>query len=444
MFVPDVKADHRWLDPPRAQASGLRSVFAVPLIHQGTAIGVVGLDSPLFTAAHPPVDLDIARLEALASQAAIAVTTARLYDESERDRQRLRSLQRERQLLEQHVGHLRDEVRAAGAFGDILGESPAFTAVLEQALLVAPGDTTALLLGETGTGKELLARFIHERSARARGPFVAVNCAALPEALIESELFGHERGAFTGAIARKSGKFELAHRGSLFLDEIGDLPPAAQAKLLRVLQDGMVQRIGSTQAVAVDVRVIAATNQDLEAAIATAHFRTDLYYRLSVFPLRIPPLRERRDDIGLLARYFVGRSAARLRRCASGLTDHALERLRCVRLARQRARTAERDRTRGDPLARRDGRRIGHRDPHPRDGGDVEPRSLGDPHPGRCRTARHRRRARRHGLAHQRARGRRRAAGPQADHPARHDEATGHRAPAAVTDSRPHSHRDAI
>ncbi len=328
VFVADVAADGRGADPARVRASGLRSAFAVPLVYQGTAIGVVGLDSPAFSAARPPDVLDIERLEALAAQAAIAVTNARLFDESERDRQRLKAVLREREHLRQHVGHLREEVRAAGAFGEILGDSPAFTAILEQALLVAPGDTTTLLLGETGTGKELLARFIHERSSRSSGPFVAVNCGALPEALVESELFGHERGAFTGAIARTTGKFELAHRGSLFLDEIGDLPPQAQAKLLRVLQDGMVERVGAGQPVPVDVRVIAATNQDLEDAIAHGRFRTDLYYRLSVFPLRLPPLRERRDDVPILAAYYVRRSAARLRRSVTGLSAEALDRLR--------------------------------------------------------------------------------------------------------------------
>ncbi|MCU0257361.1 MAG: sigma 54-interacting transcriptional regulator [Vicinamibacterales bacterium] len=328
VFVPDARTEPRWFEAARVQASGLRSVFAVPLLYKGEAIGVVGLDSPRFSADHPPGRLDIQRLEALASQAAIAVTNARLYSDSERDRGRLRALLRERSRLRQHVGHLRDEVRAAGAFGDILGVSPAFTAVLEQALLVAPGDTTTLLLGETGTGKELLARFIHERSNRRKGPLVAVNCAALPEALVESELFGHERGAFTGALARKIGKFELAHRGSLFLDEIGDLPAEAQAKLLRVLQDGLVQRVGSASAVPVDVRVIAATNQDLEAAIAVGRFRSDLFYRLSVFPVRIPPLRDRLDDIGLLAQHFVRRSATRLHRPVEGLTDEAVAQLR--------------------------------------------------------------------------------------------------------------------
>ena len=327
IFVPDVKADDRWFDASRVHEAPLRSVFTVPLMSGSEVLGVVGLDSPGFDADRPPGDTDIARLEALAAQAAIAIANARLYSASEEDRRRLRSLLQEQHRLRSHVNHLEEHVKVTGAFGAIVGESAALKEAVAQAALAAPGDTTILLLGETGSGKELLARFIHERSGRSKGPFVPVNCAALPEALVESELFGHEKGAFTGAIARKPGKFEIAHRGTIFLDEIGDLPKEAQAKLLRVLQDRQVHRVGSTHSVEVDVRVVAATNQDLERAIGTRQFRQDLYYRLSVFPVRIPPLRERREDIPELARYFAMHFSTKLRKNVESVTAAALQRL---------------------------------------------------------------------------------------------------------------------
>jgi transcriptional regulator with GAF, ATPase, and Fis domain len=225
------------------------------------------------------------------------------------------------------LDHLEQQIRETGSFGEIAGCSAGLREVLEQAILVAPADTTVLIVGETGTGKELLARLIHERSARAKGPFIAVNCAALPEALVESELFGHEKGAFTGALARKPGKFEIAHRGTLFLDEIGDLPAEAQAKLLRVLQDRQIQRVGGTHSTSVDVRVLAATNQDLTSAIAEGRFRSDLFYRLSVFPLRLSPLRERPEDIEVLAIRFVRQLSARLGKPAHELNAAGLARL---------------------------------------------------------------------------------------------------------------------
>ena len=327
VFVPNVKDDDRWFDAPRVHETPLRSVFMVPLMSGSDALGVVGLDSPCFDAERPPGDADIARLEALAAQAAIAISNARLYSASEEDRRRLRALLQEQQRLRSHVTHLEEHVRVTGAFKEIVGESTALKEVVTQAALAAPGDTTILLLGETGSGKELLARFIHERSSRSKGPFVPVNCAALPEALVESELFGHEKGAFTGAIARKPGKFEIAQRGTIFLDEIGDLPKEAQAKLLRVLQDRQVQRVGSTHSLEVDVRVVAATNQDLEQAISARQFRQDLYYRLSVFPIRIPPLRERREDIPELALYFAQHFSTKLRKKVDRVTPAALQRL---------------------------------------------------------------------------------------------------------------------
>ena len=193
--------------------------------------------------------------------------------------------------------------------------------------LVAPADSTVLLVGETGTGKELIARAIHDQSRRSGKPFVAVNCAALPESLVESELFGYEKGAFTGALARKPGKFELADQGTLFLDEIGDLPAQAQAKLLRVLQEREVQRVGGTRAVPVNVRLISATNQDLGARMQTGLFRQDLYYRLSVFPIRVPPLRERTSDIPLLVDHFLRRFADRLHKPVPRLSDGVFDQL---------------------------------------------------------------------------------------------------------------------
>jgi formate hydrogenlyase transcriptional activator len=327
VFVPNVQEEDRWFDVARVHGSGLRSVFMIPLVYQGRALGVVGLDSPRFDATRQPQRADVARLEALAAQAAIAIANAQLYQASEEDRRRLRALLQERRRLRSHVSQLREEIRAAYSFGEIVGGSAALAEVLQHAELVAPGDTTALLLGETGTGKELVARLIHERSGRAAHPFVPVNCAALPESLVESELFGHEKGAFTGAVAAKPGKFEIANRGTLFLDEIGDLPLDAQAKLLRVLQDRQVQRVGGTRSVPVDVRLIAATNHDLETEVAEKRFRADLYYRLSVFPIRIPPLRERPEDIPPLVRFYVRHFARKLGRPVTDVDAAALDRL---------------------------------------------------------------------------------------------------------------------
>jgi len=202
---------------------------------------------------------------------------------------------------------LREEIDKASMFEDIVGESPALQAVLERVAKVAPTDSTVLITGETGTGKELIARAIHKRSQRSERAFVSVNCAATPATLIASELFGHEKGAFTGALQRRLGRFELAEGGTIFLDEIGELPAETQIALLRVLQEREFQRVGGSQLIRVDVRVIAATNRDLESAIAAGAFRKDLFYRLSVFPIEIPPLRERREDIPTLIEYFIHR-----------------------------------------------------------------------------------------------------------------------------------------
>ena len=218
-----------------------------------------------------------------------------------------------------------DGREAAGDDAGIVGQSPALRRVLDLARSVAPSATTVLITGESGTGKELIARAIHRWSPRAEGPFVAVNCAALPDALLESEIFGHERGAFTGAVAQRRGRFELAHGGTLFLDEIGDLSPATQAKLLRVLQEGTFERLGGTRTLKVDVRIVAATNKDLEQAVKAGRFREDLYYRLNVITLTVPPLRERPEDIPLLAQHFLRRHAQRDARNIEGLTREALD-----------------------------------------------------------------------------------------------------------------------
>jgi len=210
----------------------------------------------------------------------------------------------------------------------IVGSSEAMRRVLEAAAQVAPTDANVLILGESGTGKELLARAIHEQSARADGPFVQVHCAAYAEGVLESELFGHERGAFTGATARKLGRFELASGGTFFLDEVGDIPLSTQIKLLRVLQERRFERVGGTQQIEVDIRVVAATHQDLPAAIGAGTFREDLFYRLDVFSLELPPLRSRRDDIPALVRAFVGRESRRLGRAVAGPDDAASATLR--------------------------------------------------------------------------------------------------------------------
>src|SRR6266704_6136484 len=209
----------------------------------------------------------------------------------------------------------------------IVGRSPAIRDVVSLIETVAPADSTVLLLGETGTGKELVARAIHERSRRAQRPMVKLNCAAIPSGLLESEVFGHERGAFTGAVTQKTGRLELADQGTLFLDEIGDIPLELQPKLLRVLQEREFERLGSTRTQRIDVRLVAATHRNLERMIAGKKFRSDLYYRLNVFPIRIPPLRERRDDIPLLVRYFANKFARRMGKQIESIPNETMDAL---------------------------------------------------------------------------------------------------------------------
>jgi formate hydrogenlyase transcriptional activator len=228
------------------------------------------------------------------------------------------------QLFRENIA-LRDEIDKASMFEEIVGASPALNAVLARVTKVAPTDSTVLVTGETGTGKELIARAIHKRSRRSARAFVSVNCAAIPRDLIASELFGHEKGAFTGATQRRLGRFELAEGGTIFLDEIGELPPETQVALLRVLQEREFERVGGNARIRAEVRVIAATNRDLDAAVAAGIFRSDLFYRLNVFPIEIPPLRERREDIPLLVEYFIDRYARKTGRSIRRISRQSLE-----------------------------------------------------------------------------------------------------------------------
>jgi formate hydrogenlyase transcriptional activator len=293
VVLDDATDDERFRDDPYVLRERPRSVLVTPLQNQGKLVGVVYLENRLAPAAFRP-DL-VQMTQILSAQAAIAVENARLFDEVSRLRDRLQ---------EENV-YLQTEIRKSHGFSDIVGETPALRQVLAQIEQVAPARTTVLIQGETGTGKELVARAIHRLSPRAERPLIAVNCGAISPGLVESELFGHEKGAFTGALNRKLGRFELADGGTIFLDEIGDLPHDLQTKLLRVLQEGEFERVGGTRPIKVDVRVIAATHRDLERAVEQGTFRQDLFYRLHVFPVRLPPLRERRADIPILVRHFV-------------------------------------------------------------------------------------------------------------------------------------------
>jgi len=225
------------------------------------------------------------------------------------------------------AGHSNEATSSAADFKGIVGQSAALRHVLEQVEMVAPSDTTVLLLGETGTGKELIAHAIHERSIRSKRSFVKLNCAAIPSGLLESELFGHERGAFTGAVASRAGRLDQADKGTLFLDEVGDIPMELQPKLLRVLQEQEFERLGSTQTKRVDVRLVAATHRDLEGMMSAGQFRADLYYRLNVFPIEIPPLRERRDDIPLLVQHFAQRFARGMGKAIETIPDETMQAL---------------------------------------------------------------------------------------------------------------------
>jgi Nif-specific regulatory protein len=312
--VDDAHSDGRFFKEVD-QHTGVRtgSLLAVPLrSHHGT-IGVIEVVNR--RGGGPFSDDDLAFLDALAGSVAVAIENARLYEQKKSSEERLRT----------QVGALRRDLARRDRFTEIVGTGPAMAEVFRLMESAAASPITVLIEGETGTGKELVASAIHRESSRADGPFLAVNCAAFQETLLESELFGHRRGSFTGATHDRRGLFEAAEKGTIFLDEVGEMPPAMQAKLLRVLEQNEVVPVGDTRARKVDVRVISATNRNLAAEVAARRFREDLYYRLVAFPIRLPPLRTRREDVPLLAQRFVAAAAERHKKRILGIEPTALE-----------------------------------------------------------------------------------------------------------------------
>jgi formate hydrogenlyase transcriptional activator len=294
---------------------GLQSICVLPMISRDRVIGTLNLGR-LREGAFSPGDVDF--LKQVANQIAIGVENALNYEQISEARER----------LAEERNYLTEEIRTEHDFEAIIGQSPALKRILKQAELVAPTGSTVLIMGETGTGKEVLARSIHDISPRRERTFVSVSCAAIPLGLLESELFGHEKGAFTGAIAQKTGRFELAHQGTLFLDEVGDIPPELQPKLLRVLQEQEFERLGSTRTLHVDTRVVAATSRDLTQMVENHEFRSDLYYRLNIFPILVPPLRERPEDIPLLVAHFTDRYARRMDKRISRIPAETMDALK--------------------------------------------------------------------------------------------------------------------
>jgi len=309
----DLETAPEWVARPEwIAAEGVRSFSGKPLVYRGEILGVLGLFS------RERIDAEACDwLQIIADHAATALANARAWEEVEALKRR----------LELENAYLQEEIRSLDSFGGIIGKSQPLLTLAQQISLVAPTDAAVLILGESGTGKELVAREIHQRSRRAGRPLIKVNCAAIPRELFDSEFFGHTKGSFTGALRDRIGRFELADGGTLFLDEIGEIPLDLQSKLLRVLQEGELERIGDEKTRKVDVRIIAATNRDLKSASDSGLFRSDLYYRLSVFPIALPPLRQRRDDIPLLAEHFLRQQARRLGRPVPSLNAAALAQL---------------------------------------------------------------------------------------------------------------------
>ena len=312
MSTNDVMGDDRLPNKPWMQENGLKSFAGHPLTFRGELLGVMALFGR-----RPLTGEEFDRLAIFANEAAVAIKNAQLFLEIEQLKNRLQA----------ENLYLREEIKLEHNFEEIIGNSPAIKAMLRKVEQVAPTDSTVLILGETGTGKELIARAIHNLSPRKARPLVRVNCGAIPANLVESELFGHEKGAFTGATARRIGRFELADGGTIFLDEVGELPLEAQVKLLRVLQEHEFERVGGSQLLKVNVRVIAATNRDLSEAVKTGSFRSDLLYRLNVFPLDLPPLRSRSTDIPPLVNHFLDKFAKKFGKRFDGVSKATMEQL---------------------------------------------------------------------------------------------------------------------
>jgi len=305
----------------RVQPYGVQSYCWLPLTTARRRLGTL-----VFTSKQPSSydEADVGFLRLVANQVAVAVENALAFQEIEAA---LREIEALKDKLAKENAYLEEEARTHHNFGEVVGESAALRRVLKQVETVAPTSSTVLIRGETGTGKELIARALHELSPRRARTFVKLNCAAIPTGLVESELFGHEKGAFTGAVSQKVGRFELADKGTLFLDEVGDIPPELQPKLLRVLQEQELERLGGTKTIKVDVRLVAATHRDLAKMVADGCFRQDLYYRLNVFPVVLPPLRERPDDIPRLVRHFTQQLARRMGRRIETIPSAVMEAL---------------------------------------------------------------------------------------------------------------------
>jgi formate hydrogenlyase transcriptional activator len=310
----NLESERQTSSEERAYGHGFRSLCALPLTVRGRRIGALTVGS---LAKDQYTEADAEFLVEVANQIAIAVDNMRAHEETEALKARFQA----------EAVYLQEEIKTEHNFEEIIGQSAPVRELLRKLEQVAPTEATVLIQGETGTGKELLARAVHDRSRRKDRPLVKVNCGSIPAGLVESELFGHEKGAFTGATQRRVGRFELANGGTIFLDEVTELPIDTQVKLLRVLQEGEFERVGSSQTLKVDVRVIAATNRNLREVVQNGTFRSDLFYRLNVFPLEVPALRERKDDLPLLVNFFLSKSAKKLAKEVQGVSQKSMEQL---------------------------------------------------------------------------------------------------------------------